>query len=41
MSFREWEKKVKGVKKSNPHANPYAVVNSRCRLGKYKRRRRR
>lgn len=44
MSFKEWEKRVKGVKRTNPNANPYAVVNAQCknkRNGDKKKRRRR
>jgi hypothetical protein len=41
MSFKEWERRVKAVKRSSPNANPYAIVNSACKNGKKVSRRRR
>lgn len=39
MTYKEWEKKVKGVKRSNKHVNPYAVVNGGCKTKLRSRRR--
>jgi len=38
MSFKEWEKRVKAVKRSRSGINPYAVVNASCKVHRRRRR---